>query len=110
MCMLISVAICTRNPRRAYLDRVLEALARQTLPRENWELLIVDSASNHRLSANLAGSTGLACRIIRLDISGLLRARFAAIAAKRARKSPERSRRIIRHARPVLPARLADNR
>ncbi|HSY54108.1 MAG TPA: glycosyltransferase [Opitutaceae bacterium] len=81
MSMLISVAICTRNPRRAYLDRVLEALALQTLPRENWELLIVDSASDHRLSANLAGSTGLACRIIRLDLSGLLRARFAAIAA-----------------------------
>jgi len=79
--MLLTVAICTRNPRREYLDRVLRALARQTLPPTGWEMLIVDSASDRPLDPALLGATGVPCRMIRLEISGLLRARFAAIAA-----------------------------
>jgi glycosyltransferase involved in cell wall biosynthesis len=78
--MKLTVAICTRNPRMDYLDRVLAALARQTLPRSDWEFLIVDSASDPPLSVDLAGGAGLNGRVVRLQISGLLRARFAAIA------------------------------
>ncbi|MES1166818.1 MAG: glycosyltransferase [Pseudomonadota bacterium] len=79
--MKLTVAICTRNPRRDYLNRVLLALAAQTLPRSEWELLLVDSASTEPLTAGLTSYLGLASRVVRLDVSGLLRARFAAIAA-----------------------------
>jgi glycosyltransferase involved in cell wall biosynthesis len=48
--MEISVIICTRNPRKAYLDRVLNALANQSLPLEKWELIIVDNKSDEPLA------------------------------------------------------------
>jgi glycosyltransferase involved in cell wall biosynthesis len=41
-----SVVICTHNPRPSYLRRVLEALLNQSLPADQWELLIVDNASD----------------------------------------------------------------
>ncbi len=41
----ISVLICTHNPRKEYLNRVLKALISQTLSPEIWELLIIDNAS-----------------------------------------------------------------
>ena len=41
----LTVALCTRNPRRDYLDRVLSALREQTLSVARWELLLVDNAS-----------------------------------------------------------------
>lgn len=82
--MKLSVAICTRNPRRDHLDRVLRALSRQTLPRHEWELLLIDSASEPNLDALDAGRLGLGCTIIRLDVSGIQRARLAAIAAANA--------------------------
>jgi glycosyltransferase involved in cell wall biosynthesis len=40
----VSVVICTHNSRRGYLVRVLDALKAQTLPREQWELLLIDNA------------------------------------------------------------------
>jgi glycosyltransferase involved in cell wall biosynthesis len=42
----ISVILCTHNPRKEYLQRTVDALRAQTLPLEQWELLIVDNASN----------------------------------------------------------------
>ena len=47
----ISVIICTHNPRPNYLRRVLDALRRQTLPMDQWEVLIIDNASRGRLTA-----------------------------------------------------------
>jgi glycosyltransferase involved in cell wall biosynthesis len=41
----LTVAICTYNPRRDYLSRVMTALQRQTLPLADWDLLIIDNAS-----------------------------------------------------------------
>jgi glycosyltransferase involved in cell wall biosynthesis len=49
--MDLSVIICTHNPRPDYLGRVLNALREQTLPRENWELLLVDNASNSNVAS-----------------------------------------------------------
>ena len=46
----ISVVICTHNPRLDYLDRALAALRNQTLPFEQWELLLIDNASTHPLA------------------------------------------------------------
>ena len=47
----LSVVICSHNPRSQYLDRVLSALRLQSLPYEQWELLLVDNASQLALSA-----------------------------------------------------------
>jgi len=47
----ISVIICTHNPREDYLRRTLEALERQSLPSDQWELLLIDNASKAPLVA-----------------------------------------------------------
>jgi glycosyltransferase involved in cell wall biosynthesis len=41
----VSVVMPTHNPRMDYLRRVLEALRVQTLPREQWELVVIDNNS-----------------------------------------------------------------
>jgi hypothetical protein len=51
--MNLSVIICTHNPREDYLRRVLEGLKAQTLPKEQWELLLIDNASAEPLRFNL---------------------------------------------------------
>jgi glycosyltransferase involved in cell wall biosynthesis len=48
--MQLSVIICTHNPRRDYLQRTLDALEKQSLPKDEWELLLVDNASKSLLS------------------------------------------------------------
>jgi cellulose synthase/poly-beta-1,6-N-acetylglucosamine synthase-like glycosyltransferase len=45
----ISITLCAHNPRPEYLRRTLEALRAQTLPQENWELLLIDNASTPAL-------------------------------------------------------------
>ena len=47
---LVSVVICSHNPQPAYISRVLDALKSQTLPRTEWELLLVDNSSNPPLA------------------------------------------------------------
>lgn len=52
----LSVVVCTFNPRRDYLAAVLSALRAQTLPAEDWELVVVDNDSSPPLVAkDLAG-------------------------------------------------------
>lgn len=46
----VSVILCTHNPRLDYLRRALDALKAQTLPSEQWELLLIDNASKERLA------------------------------------------------------------
>ena len=45
----LSVIICTHNPRPEYFRRALESLHAQTMPFEQWELLIIDNASEELL-------------------------------------------------------------
>lgn len=42
---MISVIICTHNPRLPVLKRTLNALRAQTLPQAEWEVVLVDNAS-----------------------------------------------------------------
>jgi glycosyltransferase involved in cell wall biosynthesis len=42
---MLSVLICTHNPRPDYFRRCLSALEGQTLSREKWELIVIDNAS-----------------------------------------------------------------
>jgi glycosyltransferase involved in cell wall biosynthesis len=76
----VSVIICSHNPRENYLRRVLDALKAQTLPAKDWELLLVDNASETPLS----GRTDLAwhphARHVREEKLGLTHARLRGIA------------------------------
>ena len=47
---LISVIVCSHNPRDAYLVRCLNGLRCQTLDVKSWELLLVDNASDEPLN------------------------------------------------------------
>jgi hypothetical protein len=75
----LSVILCTHNPREDYLRRVLAALREQTLPKEQWELLLIDNASG----VPLAGRWDLAwhprARHIREAELGLTPARLRGI-------------------------------
>lgn len=48
--MNLTVIICAHNPRPDYLARVLNSLQMQTLPKKQWELLLIDNASKQWLS------------------------------------------------------------
>jgi GT2 family glycosyltransferase len=48
----LSVIICAHNPRPHYLRRVLEALRAQTLPKQQWELLLIDNLSSNPLMSD----------------------------------------------------------
>ena len=50
---LVTVLLCTHNPHPERLSRTLAALEYQTLPKANWELLVIDNASATPLPALL---------------------------------------------------------
>jgi glycosyltransferase involved in cell wall biosynthesis len=77
--MHCSVIICTHNPRPDYLRRVLDALKAQTLPKEQWELLLIDNASKEPLGKNWDLSWHPHARHIREDELGLTPARLRGI-------------------------------
>lgn len=76
----ISAIICTYNPRPDYLRRVLDALKTQTLPKEQWELLLIDNASREPLAKRYNLSWHPHARHIREDELGLTQARLRGIA------------------------------
>jgi glycosyltransferase involved in cell wall biosynthesis len=75
----VSVILCTHNPRPDYLPRVLASLRGQTLPAEQWELLLVDNASNRPLAKTVDISWHSRGRHIREDELGLTAARLRGI-------------------------------
>ena len=75
----VSVIICTHNPQRDYLRRVLDALYAQTLPKEEWELLLIDNASDTPLADTWVLSGNPQARHIREDELGLTPARLRGI-------------------------------
>jgi len=92
---VISVVIPTHNPREDYLARVLDALRQQTLPREQWEVVVVDNNSTKPLSLTTGpldnGTTGAKtaeidlswhknARIVREEAVGLTNARLRGFA------------------------------
>jgi len=76
---LLSVIICTHNPRSDYLQRVLDALKLQTLPIEQWELLLIDNASSQVLESEIDLSWNSHARHIREEKLGLTPARLRGI-------------------------------
>jgi glycosyltransferase involved in cell wall biosynthesis len=80
--VLVSVILCTHNPKREVLERVVGSLAAQTLDRSSWEVVVVDNASEPSVESLLNGiRLSFACRIIQEKTLGLTLARLAGIAA-----------------------------
>ncbi len=75
----LSVVICTHNPCRDYLERVLDALKQQTLDYTSWELLLIDNASEQLLSSEIDLSWHPYARHTREEQLGLTPARLRGI-------------------------------
>jgi glycosyltransferase involved in cell wall biosynthesis len=75
----LSVVVCTHNPRLDYLRQVLDALKLQTLPVQDWELLLIDNASDQILAEKVDLSWHPCARHIREDQLGLTPARLRGI-------------------------------
>lgn len=75
----ISVIICTRNPREDYFCRVLDGLRTQTLPKDQWELLLVGIPEDGRFDLSWHPNV----RSVREERIGLAQARMTGtVAAK----------------------------
>jgi hypothetical protein len=73
------VAICTHDPRPAFLAETLVALRAQTQPVSDWRLLIVDNASHEPLARNLDLAWHPAARVVREEKLGVAHARLRAL-------------------------------
>jgi len=74
----ITVAICTHNPRWEVFSRVIDALRNQSLSTDEWDLLIVDNASDEPIRASRFSWDGR-LRVVREPVLGLTPARLTAI-------------------------------
>lgn len=81
MSLLASVILCTHNPRPDYLTEVFDGLRAQTLPHEDWELLLVDNASDAPLAERWPLAWHPNARHLRVEELGLTPARLAGIEA-----------------------------
>jgi glycosyltransferase involved in cell wall biosynthesis len=75
----ISVIICAHNPRPEYLAQTLDSLRRQGLPKDEWEFLLVDNASEQPLVDKWDLSWHPLARHVREDTLGLTPARLRGI-------------------------------
>jgi hypothetical protein len=80
---VVSVIICTHNPRPDYFRRCLGALKDQTLPHDRWELVVVDNQSDEPVAARVDLSWHPARRIVREEKLGLTPARLHGIRESR---------------------------
>jgi hypothetical protein len=71
-----SVIVCTWNPLPENLNRVLTALRTQNLPQDQWELIVVDSASSPPLAPRFDLSWHPLARCVREEAPGLFNARI----------------------------------
>ena len=75
----LSVIVCTRNPRQAFLRRVFDSLSAQTLAKDRWDFLVVDNASDQKLSDDWDLSWHPRARHVREERLGLTPARLRGI-------------------------------
>ena len=68
---MISVILCSYNPRWDYLQRCLVALRAQTMALHCWELLIIDNRSQVPLADRVELSWHPDARVIREQVLGL---------------------------------------
>jgi glycosyltransferase involved in cell wall biosynthesis len=75
---ILSVIICTHNPRIEYLNQVLDSLKFQTLPQSQWELILIDNQSAITLESEIDLSWHFASFQVRENQLGLTNARLRA--------------------------------
>jgi len=75
MINFISIIIPTYNPNQEKLDLTIKHLEQQTLPNNQWEIIIVDNNSDHEIT--IACDPCVNYKIIREPIQGLTHARLA---------------------------------
>jgi glycosyltransferase involved in cell wall biosynthesis len=83
MGITVSVVLCTFNPDHERMQRSIDALAMQTLAQEEWELVIVDNASEAPVREAGFSVPGNA-RFIHQPKAGLVHARVAGIQSSKA--------------------------
>jgi glycosyltransferase involved in cell wall biosynthesis len=76
---MLSVIVCTHNPRRDYLQRCLGGLRGQTLPYDDWELIVIDNRSDEAVAGLIDLSWHRNQRALREDQLGLTFARLRGI-------------------------------
>lgn len=82
---LLSIVIPTHNPDLANLSRVLAAIDDQTLPADQWEVLIVDNASPNPVEQSLGQADHRSVlRLIRESRLGLTAARWRGVTEAKA--------------------------
>jgi len=77
--IFLSVVICAHNPRPDYLAEVESALRKQSLPSDQWELMIVDNRSDIPVQELLDLSWHPRSCVIREEMLGLTPARLRGI-------------------------------
>jgi glycosyltransferase involved in cell wall biosynthesis len=75
---MLSVVVCTHNPRQDYFSKCLDALRCQTLAPNRWELVVVDNRSNGPVAKRIDLSWSLG-RVVREETLGLTPARLRGI-------------------------------
>ena len=78
--LAITVIICSHNPKKKYLKRVLAALRGQSLPMDRWQLLLVDNRSDEPLQRSFSLDWHTDARHLREEQLGLSVARLCGIA------------------------------
>jgi glycosyltransferase involved in cell wall biosynthesis len=73
---MISVITPTLNPRLPYMERVFDALKQQTLPKTEWEYLLIDNGSEPPLEGRMDLSWHPQARILQEPKLGLTPARL----------------------------------
>lgn len=76
MPFLVSIIVCTRDPRPDFIRRTIDAIKNQSMPPSEWELLVVDNKSDAPLAGALDLSWHPGARIIREETPGLTHARI----------------------------------
>jgi glycosyltransferase involved in cell wall biosynthesis len=77
--MQITVILCTHNPRLDYIQRTLAALNVQTLPKQHWELILIDNGSTQPLAESCDLSWHPQARVVKEETLGLTPARLRGI-------------------------------
>ena len=80
---MLTVAVCTHNPRPDLIARAIAGLKAQTLSTHCWELLIIDNNSDIPLQESVDVSWHPFARVLRETTLGLTPARLRAIAEVR---------------------------
>jgi Glycosyl transferase family 2 len=79
---MLSVCVCTHNPRRAVLALVIESITKQSVPFDDISVTVVDNASSPPLDRSVLDpllQRGVSSRLIQEPTPGLQHARIAAL-------------------------------